>query len=40
MQESGYYDADGNPLKPYVIRDYDWIQQQKDQAAGKGEEKP
>ncbi len=36
MQEFGYYDQDGNPLKPYVIRDYDWIQVQKDQAKGKG----
>ena len=36
MQEFGYYDQDGRPLKAYVIRDYDWIQRQKDEAAGKG----
>ena len=36
MQELGYYDKDGNELKPYVIRDYDWIQQKKDEAAAKG----
>ena len=40
MQEFGYYDQDGRPLKAYVIRDYDWIQEQKDQAAGKGGDRP
>lgn len=25
MQELGYYDESGNPLKDYVIRDVDWI---------------
>ena len=36
MQEFGYYDQEGNQLQPYVIRDYDWIQQQKDQAIRQG----
>ena len=40
MQEFGYYDPEGRQLKPYVIRDYDWIQTQKDLASGKGGETP
>ena len=36
MQELGYYDQDGNQLQDYVIRDYDWIQRQMDQAMEKG----
>lgn len=32
MTELGFYDQEGNPLKPYVIRDYDWIGEQMDQA--------
>ena len=32
MREFGYYDEDGNQIRPYVIRDYDWIQAQKDAA--------
>ena len=36
MQELGYYDQDGNMLQDYVIRDYDWIQRQMDQAMEKG----
>lgn len=36
MQEMGFYDKDGNLLKPYVIRDVDWIQEQMDRA-GKEE---
>ena len=36
MQELGYYDKDGKQLKSYVIRDYDWIQQRKDEAAKGG----
>ena len=40
MREFGYYDQDGNQLKPYVIRDYDWIQQQKDQAKKQGRDEP
>lgn len=27
MTELGYYDEDGNLLKPYVIRDIDWIEE-------------
>ena len=40
MREFGYYDQDGNQLKPYVIRDYDWIQRQKDQAVKQGRDEP
>ena len=40
MQEFGYYDQDGRQLRPYVIRDYDWIQRQKDEAGLKGGEAP
>ncbi|MCR4886886.1 MAG: extracellular solute-binding protein [Clostridiales bacterium] len=36
MQEFGYYDQDGRQIRDYVIRDYDWIQRQKDLAAEKG----
>ena len=36
MQEFGYYDEEGVKLKDYVIRDYDWIQLQKDKASKKG----
>ena len=36
MQEFGFYDEEGNRLKDYVIRDYDWIRQQKDLAKAKG----
>ncbi len=32
MQEAGYYSRDGEKLKDYVIRDYDWIDEQKHQA--------
>ncbi|HHT97004.1 MAG TPA: extracellular solute-binding protein, partial [Clostridiales bacterium] len=28
MQEIGYYDENGNLIKPYVIRDIDWIEEQ------------
>lgn len=35
MQELGYFDEDGNQLKSYVIRDVDWIQEQKDAALAK-----
>ncbi|MGI6234277.1 MAG: extracellular solute-binding protein [Christensenellales bacterium] len=34
MTELGFYDQDGRLLKPYVIRDYDWIKEQMDQAEG------
>jgi hypothetical protein len=32
MQELGYYDKNGNLLKPYVIRDVDWIVEQLEKA--------
>jgi ABC-type glycerol-3-phosphate transport system substrate-binding protein len=32
MIEFGYMDADGNTIKPYIIRDVDWIQIQMDNA--------
>lgn len=32
MTELGFYDSEGNLLKPYVIRDIDWIQEQMDKA--------
>lgn len=32
MIEFGYLDSDGNILKPYIIRDIDWIQEQMDNA--------
>ncbi len=38
MKELGFYDDDGNLLKPYVIRDIDWIQEQMDQAKGGEQE--
>ena len=37
MQELGFYDEAGNLLKPYVIRDVDWIQEQMDAAREEGE---
>lgn len=37
MQELGFYDEAGNLLKPYVIRDVDWIQEQMDAARKEGE---
>lgn len=36
MQELGYYDEDGNLIKPYVIHDVDWIQEQMDKAGKEG----
>lgn len=35
MQELGYFDENGNQIKSYVIRDVDWIQEQKDAALAK-----
>ena len=35
MTELGFYDQDGNAVKPYVIRDIDWIAQQMEAAAGE-----
>lgn len=35
MTELGFYDQDGNEVKPYVIRDIDWITQQMEAAAGE-----
>lgn len=32
MNELGYYDEEGNLLRPYVIRDYDWIAEQIEKA--------
>jgi ABC-type glycerol-3-phosphate transport system substrate-binding protein len=32
MKELGYYDEKGNLLKPYVIRDVDWIEEQIEKA--------
>ena len=32
LVEFGYLDNEGNVLKPYTIRDVDWIQQQMDNA--------
>jgi hypothetical protein len=32
MVEFGYIDNEGNILKPYTIRDVDWIQEQMDNA--------
>lgn len=32
MQELGYYDKNGNLLKPYIIRDVDWIEAQIEKA--------
>jgi ABC-type glycerol-3-phosphate transport system substrate-binding protein len=32
MKELGYYDEEGNLLKPYVIRDVDWIIEQTEKA--------
>jgi hypothetical protein len=32
MKELGYYDEEGNLLKPYVIRDVDWIVEQIEKA--------
>lgn len=37
MQELGFYDDAGNMLKPYIIRDVDWIQEQMDNAKKGGE---
>ncbi len=37
MKELGYYDEKGNLLKPYVIRDIDWIEEQVEKAKQKGE---
>jgi ABC-type glycerol-3-phosphate transport system substrate-binding protein len=37
MSELGYYDDQGNLLKSYVIRDYDWIAEQVEKAGQKGE---
>lgn len=36
MTELGYYDEQGNLLKPYVIRDYDWIAEQVEKAKQEG----
>lgn len=33
MMEFGFIDQDGNQLKPYVVRDIDWIEEQMNQAA-------
>jgi ABC-type glycerol-3-phosphate transport system substrate-binding protein len=38
MNELGYYDKQGNLLKPYVIRDYDWIAEQVEKAKQEGKE--
>lgn len=37
MTELGYYDKEGNLLKPYTIRDVDWIVEQIEKAKQKGE---
>lgn len=37
MKELGYYDEEGNLLKPYVIRDVDWIIEQTNKAKQEGE---
>ncbi|MDF2538663.1 MAG: transporter, substrate-binding protein [Herbinix sp.] len=37
MNELGYYDEQGNLLRPYVIRDYDWIAEQVEKAKQEGE---
>ena len=37
MQELGFYDEEGTMLKPYVIRDVDWIREQMDKAVRGGE---
>lgn len=37
MQELGYYDDEGNLLRPYVIRDVDWIIEQTEKAKQEGE---
>ena len=36
MKELGYYDEKGNLLKPYVLRDVDWIVEHTEQAKGEG----
>lgn len=36
MKELGYYDEEGNLLKPYVIRDVDWIIEQTEKAKQEG----
>ncbi|MGN0505597.1 MAG: extracellular solute-binding protein [Lachnospiraceae bacterium] len=38
MKELGYYDDEGNLLKPYVIRDIDWIREQMERAGKEAEE--
>lgn len=37
MNELGYYDEEGNLLRPYVIRDYNWIEEQIEKAKQEGE---
>ena len=37
MIEFGYIDIDGNIIKPYIIRDVDWIQEQMDNARKDGD---
>jgi ABC-type glycerol-3-phosphate transport system substrate-binding protein len=37
MNELGYYDKNGNLLRSYVIRDYDWIMEQTEKAKQEGE---
>jgi ABC-type glycerol-3-phosphate transport system substrate-binding protein len=37
MNELGYYDEAGNLLKPYVIRDVEWIEEQVEKARQEGE---
>lgn len=39
MQEMGFYDEDGNLIRPYVIRDVDWIQAQMDAAKKEGDQR-
>jgi len=36
MMEIGYCDSQGNLLKPYVIRDVDWITEHIEQAEREG----
>lgn len=36
MMEFGFIDQDGNQLKPYVVRDIDWIEEQMNQAVNTG----
>lgn len=37
MSELGFYDKEGNLIKPYTIHDYDWIAEQIENARKKGE---